>query len=619
MNDANTTHNDLEDAIREEQVRLAMRQLATMQAASFIVALVLCFIVRNQVPLPYILAWLTLILAVVASRVQLHRRFSRIRDRSFSGKQWTNVYLALAIFSGIVWGLSAFMVYPSDNMALMPFFVLVMASLAAATTVSHSSVKLAPAAWAVPAMLFYAARCVMEGGQIGLTIAFLIVVYLFTIVRYSFTHNSVITSAIALKFENLKLLEEVQTVNQMLRRDITERKRAEVERLEMERRLLHAQKLESLGVMAGGIAHDFNNLLMAIMGNLDLTLLDLPSDCRARTCVEQAYKASRRAGELTSQMLAYSGKGHLRPSPMDLSDEVRKNAQLFRAAIARTITLEVALSSRPATVEADPGQIQQVVMNLITNASEAIGQNPGGIAITTGTMDCDDECLSRSCLDEKPPPGRFAYIEVSDTGCGMDEKTRQRLFDPFFTTKFTGRGLGMSAVMGIVRGHRGAILVESEVGWGTTVRVLFPACEPPVSTAPELPAAAAEEPPMMGSVLVVDDEHGIREPCMAHVERLGFHAVGAADGEEALRLFQENAKEFVCVLLDLTMPRMSGLTAYQELKRIRPDVPVILCSGYGEEDATNRFAGQKLAGFLHKPYTLEELKQSLTRALNTAA
>jgi len=399
--------------------------------------------------------------------------------------------------------------------------------------------------------------------------------------------------------------------------DITARKKAEAERLAMERRLLHAQKLESLGVLAGGIAHDFNNLLMAVLGNLDVAFQDLAPTSPARAGVESAVHACRRAVDLTRQMLAYSGRGHFVLAHLNLSDLVRENAYLFRASISRSVTMNIDLASSLPAIQADPGQVQQVVMNLITNASESIEDEVGVVTLATGVQDCDAHYLSHSRLDEKPLPGRFVYLEVSDTGCGMDAETQHRLFDPFFTTKFTGRGLGMAAVMGIVRGHQGAIMVDSQVGVGTTVRVLFPATEAfevvPTSSAPEEEAGPPfkEESLLSGTVLVVDDEQSVRRVCRRILERLGFQVITAADGQQALRRFQEEAGRFVCVLLDLTMPGMDGVATFHQLKRLQPDVQVILFSGYDESDAVQRFVGEGLAGFIQKPFGVQELQSKL--------
>jgi PAS domain S-box-containing protein len=403
-------------------------------------------------------------------------------------------------------------------------------------------------------------------------------------------------------------------------RDITERTVAEAERLEMERRLLHAQKLESLGVLAGGIAHDFNNLLMAVVGNLDLALLDVSATSPARSRIAQALQATRRGADLARQMLAYAGKGHLVTTRMDLSELVRENTNLFRAAIAKTAAMNLSLTSELSPIEADPGQVQQVIMNLITNASEAIGESAGVITLSTGVSECDDTYLSSSRVREKPPAGRFAYVEVSDTGCGMDDQTQQRIFDPFFTTKFAGRGLGMSAVLGIVQGHKGAIIVQSAAGQGTTIRVLFPACEAVNGAAAGAPAEST--PPLMGGlrpeqVLVVDDEAAVRNICASFVRHFGFQAIIAANGEEALGIFKTHADDIGCVLLDLTMPAMDGISALREMKRVRPDIPVILCTGYDAQEARQRFVDEGLAGFIHKPYGLQDLKTELDRVLTT--
>lgn len=400
-------------------------------------------------------------------------------------------------------------------------------------------------------------------------------------------------------------------------RDITERKRLETERVELQRQLLHTQKLESLGVLAGGIAHDFNNLLMAVHGNLELARPDLPATSPGRASLERAIHATRRAADLTRAMLAYSGKGRFEVSRVDLNDLVRENADLFRSAVARNVTLNLSLTDVPATIEADIGQVQQVIMNLITNASESISDGPGEIRITTALGEQDAEYLSRSRTIEKPLPGLYACLEVADTGRGMDEATLQRLFDPFFTTKFTGRGLGMSAVLGIVRGHKGAIMVESVEGRGTTIRVLFPVSE----AGGARPAAPARRPHATaglsgsGLALVVDDEKAVLDVGIALVSYLGFKPFGAADGEEALRLFKQHGDELAFVLLDMTMPRMDGITALREMKRLRPDARVILCSGFGEQDAAERSAIEGAAGFIQKPYGLEQLKAMILSVL----
>jgi nitrogen-specific signal transduction histidine kinase len=404
-------------------------------------------------------------------------------------------------------------------------------------------------------------------------------------------------------------------------KDITERKLLEQQRLELERRLLFAQKLESLGVLAGGIAHDFNNLLMVVLGNLEMSLMELSPEASSRTGIEKAIQAAHKAADLTRQMLAYSGKGHFKVEDLNLGELLEENAGMIQAVLSKGVELEVRVNQVLSFIRADAGQIQQVVMSLITNAAEAIGEGTGVVTLSTGVEDFDGSYLKRSLIEEKPLPGRFVYLEVSDTGCGMDDTTLKRLFDPFFTTKFTGRGLGMAAVHGIVRGHKGAIIVGSEAGRGTTVRVLFPAANAvEVVAAPEAETAArgcaAEAPPLPKTVLVVDDEESVRNVCKAMVEHFDFRVFTAADGEDALRVFRERAGDIDCVILDLTMPHMDGLTAFRELRRIRPDVRVILSSGYDEQEATRHFTGQGLAGFIQKPYRIHDLQKALGSALD---
>ena len=401
-------------------------------------------------------------------------------------------------------------------------------------------------------------------------------------------------------------------------RDITEQKRLEAEKLEMERRLLHSQKLESLGVLAGGIAHDFNNLLAAIMGNLDLSLLRLPDDEPARANLEQSYKACQRAADLIRQMLAYSGQGTFEKRRVDLSELVRHNAELLRTSIPRSISLAVETPDNLPQVLGDPGQLQQVVMNLITNAAEAIGGKQGMIVITTGVSTFEAAALAESRLEEKPEPGRFVWVAVSDNGSGMDEVTMRRIFEPFFTTKFTGRGLGMSAVLGIIRSHAGAIMLESTPGQGTRFRALFPVAEAGASPELKAPAPIGAMPAGGGTVLVVDDEQMILDFCGACVEEAGFRVLTASNGQDAVALFGAHAAEIRLVILDLSMPQMDGVATFGELQRIRPDVPVIISSGYGEQNVAERFGAVGPAAFLQKPFSVQTLLKTISSLTSPA-
>jgi len=404
-------------------------------------------------------------------------------------------------------------------------------------------------------------------------------------------------------------------------RDITDRRKAEEERIEMERRVLHAQKLESLGILAGGIAHDFNNLLMAILGNIDLAMTDLSAASRPRHFMGQARLAARRAADLTNQMLAYSGKGSFDLKTFDLSELVEEMSRLLKASISKTVEFTLNLDRSIPPVSADPAQVQQVVMNLIVNASEAMGDLPGVVTLSTGVRECGQEYLEASRIKEKPLPGRYVFFEVSDTGCGMDGPTLEKLFDPFFSTKFTGRGLGMAAVQGIVAGHKGAVMVESAPGGGTTITVLFPAAAPgrdltQFGEGEEGPDnEEARMPASSGAILLVDDESMVLDLCSAMVERLGYRVLTCPDGRAAVEAFREHAHDIACVILDLTMPRMDGLTAFEVLKRLKPDVRVIISSGFSEGEVAHRFEGNQPAGFIKKPFTLKVLRRELSRVL----
>ena len=387
---------------------------------------------------------------------------------------------------------------------------------------------------------------------------------------------------------------------------------AEQRQRELETRVQQAQKLESLGVLAGGIAHDFNNLLTAILGHANLALMDLPPESPARDSLLEIDKASGRAAELCRQMLAYAGRGRFTVEPVNVSRLIEELAHLLHASISKKILLRCQLAEGLPTIEADPAQLRQVAMNLIINAAEAIGNTEGVIAISTGVMECSEDYLRGGHLSEPPFPGRFVFLEVADTGCGMDVETQKKIFDPFFTTKFAGRGLGLAAVLGIVRSHRGTLRVESEPGRGTVFRVLFPA-----GTKAATVESAGNPPPWRGAgtILLVDDEDPVRNVVRRMLERWGFAVLCASDGREAVEMFRAHAAVVVCVLLDLAMPRMDGEETFQELRRIRPDIRVVLASGYSDQEVALRFQGTGLAGFIEKPYRMEALGAKLLEVI----
>ncbi|HOT44032.1 MAG TPA: PAS domain S-box protein [Spirochaetota bacterium] len=397
-------------------------------------------------------------------------------------------------------------------------------------------------------------------------------------------------------------------------RDIGERKQAEEERSKMEAQIQQTQKLESLGVLAGGIAHDFNNLLMAILGNIDLALLDLSPSSPSRGNLMEAAKASQRAADLCRQMLAYSGKGRFMNELINLNEIIEDMKHMLEVSVSKKAMLRYNFVPNLPSIEADATQVRQIIMNLVINASDAIGEKSGFISLSTGVMMCDRAYLSETWLNEGLPEGAYVYIEVADTGCGMDPVMLPKIFDPFFTTKFTGRGLGLAAVLGIVRSHRGAIKLFSERGRGTTFRILLPAVEGAAERAEET-RAMAQGWQGSGTVMLVDDEETIRALGKRMLERLGFTVVTASNGKEALDLYRERPGVFGCIILDLTMPHMDGDEAFREFRKIRNDVRVIMSSGYNEQEITRRFSDQGPSGFIQKPYQMESLAATLKEVL----
>jgi two-component system cell cycle sensor histidine kinase/response regulator CckA len=396
--------------------------------------------------------------------------------------------------------------------------------------------------------------------------------------------------------------------------DITERKRVEFEQVKIQKKLLETQKLESLGVLAGGIAHDFNNLLTGVLGNAGLARLDLPPGSPSRTPIDQIERAAQRAAELCKQMLAYSGKGRFVVQALDLNELVKESLGLLAISVSKKAELHFSPAPQLPAIQADAAQLRQVVMNLVTNASEALGEHNGRITLHTGTLAIDEAYLATAHLTGELAPGVAVFLEVSDTGSGMSADTIARIFDPFFTTKFTGRGLGLPAVLGIVRGHQGAIKVDSEPGAGTVFRVFFPAAK----GAP-LPLASPTAPPPAwrgsGRVLVIDDEETVRQVTTSILRALGFEADSAVDGAEGIARFQTAAEHYRAVLLDLTMPRIDGEETFRHLQLLHPEVKVILMSGYNRVEAINRFVGKGLAGFIQKPFQVETLAAELRRVL----
>ena len=393
-----------------------------------------------------------------------------------------------------------------------------------------------------------------------------------------------------------------QLTDDLMLREETARREAEAS----DARSRHVQKLESIGVLAGGIAHDFNNLLHVVLGNADLARLQLPADSAAREHLDEVVRATQRAAELTQQLLAYSGRGAVETRRLDLSDELRQMATLLRTAISKQATLVWELAPDLPAINADPTQVRQILMNLITNASDALSESPGSITLRTGQT--DDPRAGTGTHD-------FVFLEVSDTGCGMDTSTLQRIFDPFFSTKFTGRGLGLAAVMGIVESHHGHIRIRTGPGEGTTFRILFPAVAAgPGGDAP--PRASGASWRGRGTILLAEDEDGVREVVGRMLERLGFRVLPAEDGVAALEALDRSDHTVTAVLLDVSMPRMGGSEALRQIRERRPELPVVLMSGYTEQEVTSKLLDNSAGavGFLQKPFLPEDLARVLRHA-----
>ncbi len=397
-------------------------------------------------------------------------------------------------------------------------------------------------------------------------------------------------------------------------RDINERVEAEHQRRRLEARIQEAQRTESLSMLAGGVAHDFNNLLTGVLGSAELALADLSPVSPARENIERIRTAALRAAELSRQMLAYSGRGQFVLEAIDISEVVRETQHLIAASVSKSARLEYDLTEPMPAIEADVTQIRQVLMALIVNASESLADSDGTIRVSSGVSRLDPGCIPAPADEVDVDESEYAYLEVADSGAGMDHDTRERMFDPFFTTKFAGRGLGLSAVLGIVRGHNGFIKVDSTFGYGTTIRAYFPLTEEPARQFRKTPPVKREQ--LLGkTVLIVDDEPAVLEVGRIMVEKAGGVVLTAKDGGEAEAVFREREEEIDCVLLDLTMPGIGGEETLERLRRIREDVRVILSSGYSKHEVETQFGGEGFAGFLQKPYKRNRLLRTLGDAI----
>ncbi len=441
--------------------------------------------------------------------------------------------------------------------------------------------------------------------------------------RFEFTHHLKNGEARTVEIHSSPIQHQGRVLLFSIIHDITERRRIEHERDILQQQILHAQKLESLGVMAGGVAHDFNNLLVGILGNAGLARAGLEPSTPAHMILTRIEQAAQRAAELTRQLLAYAGKSRFQIEVVDLSELVLEMTHLLEISLPAKARISLDIAAGLSPIEIDATQVRQVTMNLLTNAADALNGQPGEISVRTGTMAASTEYLSSRYVPSDAPPGEYVFLEIADNGAGMDRATMQRIFDPFFTTKFTGRGLGLAATLGVVRGHRGAIKVNSEPGKGTTFRVLFPVPAHPVA----LPAIevkltrASEDSPEVSAagatILVVDDERFVREFATSSLRTRGYQVVNAADGEEALVHLREMGSSVSAIFLDLTMPGLSGYELLWTIREMGVSSPVVLTSGYAEEEVLEKLHETSGVSFLQKPYTHDALLEAIDEAVAT--
>lgn len=387
--------------------------------------------------------------------------------------------------------------------------------------------------------------------------------------------------------------------------------------LELEDQLRQAAKMEALGVLAGGVAHDFNNVLATILSNAEFALQLLSDNEAVAEMLEDVVSASRRAGGFCKQMLAYAGRGTPGTTRIEIGTLLPQLSSLVQAALSKKASLEYSLHEEAMFVEGDENQLLQVIMNLVTNAADALGEDEGEIVVGSELVSLDAETLSRIEPGADLPAGQYVRLTVCDNGMGMNAETVGRVFDPFYTTKLAGHGLGLAAVKGIVRGHRGVILIESELGTGTKATVLLPTTAAPAVA--DGVSVAAARPRARKRVLVAEDEKDFRTILCRMLKHSGFDVVAMADGQLAIDAFREDPASIDCVLLDLSMPKRSGAEVLKELRRIRPDVPIVLMSGYNEDEMAGRFEGAKISGFLQKPVPAVDLLAMLSRATGADA
>lgn len=400
--------------------------------------------------------------------------------------------------------------------------------------------------------------------------------------------------------------------------DITEQKEAETRRLALEYQMLQAQKLESLGLLAGGIAHDFNNLLTGILGNTDMLLYELPDYLPVQQKLIDIRKAAKKASELTKQMLAYSGKSTFTTEIIDLNGLIDEMSSLFDISISKKVKIIYSLDYETPCISGDTTQISQILMNLVLNASEAI-ENNGEVKISTYMKECNSAEINAFNLNNNITPGNYLVLEISDNGAGIPSDKIKQIFDPFYTTKFTGRGLGLAAVSGIIRSHNAGLQVISRINEGTKFRIFFQPSQQRASSQVIEERKTIDLQKKHITVLVADDESYIRSLTSRMLKTAGFDVLLAENGIDAIRIFRQNIDKIGCIILDLTMPEMDGHEALIELRKISNKLPIIISSGYSEVDITPQFEGENISGFLQKPYQFDELLLIIDKAIKASS
>jgi PAS domain S-box-containing protein len=402
--------------------------------------------------------------------------------------------------------------------------------------------------------------------------------------------------------------------------DISRIKALESERQEIAERLRHTRKLEAVGTMAGGVAHNFNNLLMVVLGNIELMRMDAPEGSRLSRRIDAVEKAAQRAADLSTLMLTYVGQTRINPQHVDLNDILSEMVDVLKTTVAEKATLNLAPAGQAAWIHADTSKVYQVISNLVTNAVEASGDQPLVVDLCVGARTIDAAQLARLVPGEHLSEGRYAWLRVSDNGRGMDQETLEKVFDPFFTTKFTGRGLGMAAVMGIMRVHRGVVSIDSRPDAGTAVTVYFPERPPAVAVVSTVPTAPAPAVPRnRGTVLLVDDEPMVLELGKQMLDRLGFDVLTAMDGLEALTVLEANRDRIRMAVLDINMPRMGGRETVERLRVMDASLPVLMASGFIESQAREKMGDARVDGFIKKPFRVDQLQEKIDAIFTSAA